>query len=195
MIALLSGAYFLEGLGYIVSGTFLVQIVEGMPGLAWFGAGAWILVGLAAVPSTVLWAKVASRIGYVAALVAAYVAQAVGIAMPVLSDGAWSAAGSAILFGGTFIGIAALTVTFAGQQAPRRAARTIGALTAAFGLGQVIGPVMAAALAGRTSDFGPSLTAASAAVLLGGVLMVAVGPAVSHSAKRREREEATQTSD
>ena len=71
----------------------------------------------------------------------------------------------------------------------------IGTLTAAFGLGQVIGPVMAAALAGGPSDFGPSLTAASAAVLLGGVLMAAVGPTVAHSVKQQERGEGTQTTD
>lgn len=189
VIALLCAAYFLEGLGYIVSGTFLVRIVEGTPGLAGLGTGAWVLVGLAAAPSTVLWARAASRAGHAAALVAAYAAQAVGIVLPALSGSAWAAAGSALLFGGTFMGITALTLTFAGRQAPRRAARTVGTLTAAFGLGQVVGPLLAAALAGGPAGFGPSLVAASAAVLLGGLLVLAA----AGSARRRERERTTQT--
>ena len=39
-LALLGLAYFLEGVGYIVTGTFLPTIVEDLPGLGGFGAGA-----------------------------------------------------------------------------------------------------------------------------------------------------------
>lgn len=53
-IALLCAAYFLEGGGYIVTGTFLPAIVKGLPGLGGLGMYAWILVGLAAAPSAVL---------------------------------------------------------------------------------------------------------------------------------------------
>lgn len=52
--ALLAG-YTLEGTGYIIAGTFLVAAIDQtVPGLA--GSGAWVLVGLAALPSTALWA-------------------------------------------------------------------------------------------------------------------------------------------
>ncbi len=51
----LFAAYTLEGIGYIVAGTFLVAAIEqSSPG--WAGSGAWVLVGLAAVPSSALWA-------------------------------------------------------------------------------------------------------------------------------------------
>ena len=60
-LALLSLAYFLEGVGYIVTGAFLPIIVEALPGLDGLGTGVWILVGLAAVPCTVLWAGVEAR--------------------------------------------------------------------------------------------------------------------------------------
>jgi predicted MFS family arabinose efflux permease len=112
-IVLLCLAYFLAGAGYIVTGTFLPTIVEYIPGLGGLGAGAWVLVGLAAAPSTVLWTRIASRAGSVAALVAAYAVQATGILLPALSGAKWAAACSALLFGGTFVGIAALTLTYA----------------------------------------------------------------------------------
>ena len=119
---LLFAAYFLEGIGYIVTGTFLVAIVDGTPGLQGIGADVWIVVGLAVIPSAVLWAALAGRTGYARALAGAYVLQAVGIALPI-AGGAGAAFASAVLFGGTFAGIAALTLTLGGHLAPSRSAR------------------------------------------------------------------------
>jgi MFS family permease len=48
-------------------------------------------------------------------------------------------------------------------------------LTAAFGAGQVLGPLVAAHLADEAGNFGPALIAGSAAVALGGLLMPIVG--------------------
>lgn len=175
-VTLLGVAYFVEGGGYIVTGTFLPTIVERSSGLGSLGVGTWIVVGLAAVPSTVLWAKAASRIGPVWALVLAYITQALGIVLPVVSSAWWVALISAALFGGTFMGIIAVTLTYARQLVPaRRADLTLGILTAAFGIGQVLGPLVAAALAGETGGFDRSLVAASAAVALGSLLMLFVG--------------------
>jgi predicted MFS family arabinose efflux permease len=180
-LLLLGVAYFLEGTGYIVSGTFLVKIIEELPGLGGFGTSAWILVGLAAIPSTVLWAWAASRAGFVGTLVVAYIVQAIGVVLPVLSGTEWAAALSAILFGGTFMGIVALTITYAREVVPsQQAARAIGMLTAAFGVGQVVGPLMATGLASGPKDFGPSLVAASSALFVSGLLMLAVGKCEQH---------------
>jgi predicted MFS family arabinose efflux permease len=180
-LSLLSFAYFLEGTGYIVSGTFLVKIIEELPGLGGFGTSAWILVGLAAIPSTVLWAWAASRAGFVGTLIVSYIVQAIGVVLPVLSGTKWAAALSAILFGGTFMGIVALTITYAREVVPsQQAARAIGMLTAAFGLGQVVGPIIATGLASGPNDFGPSLVAASSALFVSGLLMLAVGKCEQH---------------
>jgi predicted MFS family arabinose efflux permease len=172
---LLFAAYFLEGIGYIVTGTFLVAIVDGTPGLRGIGADAWIVVGLAVIPSVAVWAKLAGRAGYARALAGAYALQAVGIALPI-AGGAGAAFASAVLFGGTFAGITALTLALAGHLAPKRSARIIGMLTAVFGVGQMIGPVLAGFIVSRAQDFTPALTAASALVLTGGVLMVLLRP-------------------
>jgi MFS family permease len=175
VIVLLCVAYFLEGGGYIITGTFLPAIVEDLPGLEGTGAGLWVLVGLAAAPSTVVWTWVASRLGHPLALILAYAAQAVGIVLPVISVAWWAAAGSAALFGGTVMGIVALTLTYAREAVgTRKAGLAIGFLTAIYGGGQVLGPLAAAALAGGPNGFGPALVAASAALALGGSLMAAV---------------------
>src|SRR5215212_3251381 len=182
---LLYVAYFLEGVGYIVPGTFLVTIVDGTPGLQGIGTDVWIVVGLSVIPSAVLWAALAARAGYARALAGAYALQAVGIALPIVG-GAGAAFASAMLFGGTFAGITALTLTLAGHLAPGRSTRLIGLLTAVFGLGQMIGPVLGGAIAHRAQNFIPALAAATVCVLAGGVLMAVLQHSISdeHSATR-----------
>ena len=114
-------------------------------------------------------------------LVVAYIVQAIGVVLPVLSGTVWATALSAILFGGTFMCIVALTITYAREVVPsQQAARAIGMLTAAFGVGQVIGPLMATGLASGPKDFGPSLVAASSALFVSGLLMLAVGKCEQH---------------
>ena len=172
---LLFTAYFLEGIGYIVTGTFLVAIVDSTPGLRGIGVNVWIVVGLAVIPSAVLWAALAGRTGYARALAGAYVLQAIGIALPI-AGGACAAFASALLFGGTFAGITALTLTLGGHLETSRSARLIGMLTAVFGLGQMIGPVLGGVIAHRAQNFTPALAAAAVCVLAGGVLMASLQP-------------------
>ena len=173
-LALLLAAYFLEGTGYVVTGTFLVAIVNAMPGLSGTGPSVWIVVGLAAAPSCLLWARLAGRAGHIPALTLAYLAQAGGIVLPVLGGGIWIAVVAAICFGGTFLGITTLTITLAGQLAPGRSTALIGLATAIFGLGQIAGPLLAGTIASRAHSYSPALLAASALVLSGGGLVAAL---------------------
>ncbi|MHB8647667.1 MAG: YbfB/YjiJ family MFS transporter [Thermomicrobiales bacterium] len=106
------------------------------------------------------------------ALTVAYTAPACGILLPI-AGGVGVAYASAILFGGAFIGITALTLTLAGPLAPHACAEIIGLLTVAYGVGQIIGPMLAASLARRAHSFTPALIVASAVVLVGGILMLA----------------------
>ncbi len=177
--ALLIASYFLEGLGYVVTGTFLVAIAKQMPGIGGAAESLWIAVGLAGAPSTLLWSRVAQRWGAPAALIAAHLVQAAGIVLPVFSDSLWIALIAAVFFGGTFMGITAVIVAYGGRIS-WHPARMIGLLTAAFGLGQMIGPVIAGWLAERQGGFNGSLLLAAGAVVLGAVL-IALGRATSRA--------------
>lgn len=176
---LLIASYFLEGLGYVVTGTFLVAIAKQMPGIGGAAEALWIVVGVAGAPSTLLWSRAAARWGAPAALIAAHLVQAAGIVLPVLSDSLWVALVAAVFFGGTFMGITAVIVAYAGRIAVNPG-RMIGLLTAAFGLGQMIGPVIAGWLAERQGGFDGSLVLAAGAVVLGAAL-IALGRATSRA--------------
>jgi MFS family permease len=138
----LFASYTLEGIGYIVAGTFLVAAIEqSSPGR--LGSGAWVLVGLAAVPSSALWAWLGRRWSRPDLLVAALVVQAVGIALPALIGGVTAALVSAVLFGATFIGVSTLALaTGVHLQFPR----SVALLTAGYSVGQILGPLVVAPL-------------------------------------------------
>ncbi|WP_406182771.1 YbfB/YjiJ family MFS transporter [Streptomyces canus] len=135
-------SYTLEGVGYIVAGTFLVAAVgQESPGR--LGSGAWVLVGLAAVPSSALWAGLGRRWSRPGLLLTALVIQAAGIALPALVGGAAAALGSAVLFGATFIGISSLALA---TGAHLRFPRSVALLTAGYSVGQILGPLVVAPL-------------------------------------------------
>jgi MFS family permease len=173
----LAAAYFLEGFGYIVSGTFAVTAVQHTLGLEGWAPWVWVATGLAAAPSAIVWNWIARRIGSRRALVAAYGAQAIGMALPAFSSSLGAALLGALLFGGTFMGIVTVLLDLARRVDPVSASRTIGTLTVVYGIGQAIAPILAGTLTRAVGDPIPAVVAAAAAVGLGGVLLAVDGGA------------------
>lgn len=157
--ALLFGSYTLEGVGYIIAGTFLVAaIAQHSPGR--LGTGAWLVVGLAAIPSAALWARLSSLYSHPVLLTAALLLQAGGIVLACTGNGLAALIG-AVLFGGTFIGISTLTLA-AGRQLQFPGA--VALLTAGYSVGQIIGPVAVSPFV--HNGFRPALAAGAVVVLL-----------------------------
>ena len=168
-------SYGLVGFGYIVTGTFLVSLVERAFDSIAAGGFVWLLVGLAAIPSCAAWSAAGHKFGFINALIAAQVVQAVGIILPIVSPGYFGAMMGAIFYGGTFIGIAAVTVIIGRQIDPRNADRNIAILTAAFGLGQMVGPSIAGKIAVYTDGLAiPIYFAACTVVLATSALLAGV---------------------
>ncbi|WP_307851775.1 YbfB/YjiJ family MFS transporter [Williamsia sp. CHRR-6] len=172
---LLLVTYFLEGLGYIVIGTFLVAAISGEArGSGADGAGplAWIVVGVFAVPAVLFWSWVSQRLGAHRTLGAALGVQVVAAVLPAVSPSPVAAMVAAALFGGTFIGIVSVAMTV-GAQLP--VARTAAILTAVYGVGQMLGPLVVAPVLG--SSF--TLAFAIAAVVLTVATAAAIGVAIT----------------
>ena len=180
---ILALAYFCEGAGYIVTGTFLVAIVKALPGLDALAPHFWTAVGLAAAPSAILWSRVGQRIGLLPALFLSHVVQAVGVVLPVLSAHPAAVLISALLFGSTFVGITALVVAFAGRNAAANPARAIAVLTVTFSIGQIIGPIVAGVLAESGRGFALALVLASATIMFGALLLL-LGGVLSRRARQ-----------
>jgi predicted MFS family arabinose efflux permease len=171
---LLAAAYFAEGAGYIVSATFLVAILARLPETAEVARAAWILVGVAGVAASPLWGWLATRTGPRAALALAHMVQAAAIVLPAALPSGWAALLGAVGFGGTFMAITALTFALARRVAPAHAGRSIGMLTVAFAVGQMVAPWPAGLILERTGSAALPLALAAATVALGAALVVGV---------------------
>lgn len=167
-------AYFCAGIGYVVSATFMVAIVEHLPGLAGRGSWAFLAMGMAAAPASIGWDFVARRAGELNALIAAAMLQIVGILLPVAVGGLAATMAGALLFGGTFIGIVSLVLTMAGRYYPSKPAKMMGRMTLAYGSAQIVGPAITGWLATRWGSYAAGLYLAAGAMMIGTVLLLAL---------------------
>jgi MFS family permease len=156
-------AYTLEGVGYIIAGTFLVAAIDQTASTT-LGSSAWIIVGVAAVPSAALWAGLSRVWSRPTLLAVALGAQAVGIALPALVGGTTAALVSAVLFGATFLGVA--TVALA-TGAHLRTPRAVAILTTGYSVGQIAGPVLVTPMLHHS--YQPALLAGAAIVAVAAV--------------------------
>lgn len=173
----LLASYGLEGLGYIVTGTFIVAIAEQTPAFSGNATNVWVLVGLAAIPSCVLWAHFGSKYGYMLSLLILLMIQAIGIVLPAISDSSTSFYMSAILFGATFMGVTTLATAYARNKNPLGSARVIAIMTTVYALGQMIGPSIAGVLTAATESYSWALLCAAILVFIGSLFLL---PLVKH---------------
>ena len=167
-------AYFCAGMGFVVSTTFIVAIVDGLPGLSGHGTMVFLVMGLASAPACILWDLVARRAGELNALMAASFLQIIGILLPVWPGGLAAAVAGAILFGGTFIGMVSLVLTMAGRYYPTRPAKMMGKMTISYGMAQIIGPALTGWLARRSGNYAAGLYMAAGVMVVGTLLLFAL---------------------
>lgn len=160
-------AYGLEGLGYIVTGTFIVSIAEQSTAFPYNSVTVWIVAGLGAIPSCILWTTIARKLGYIRTFMLSMVLQGFGVLLPVLTENPFMLYASSFLFGATFMGISTLATTLARQMLPVNSYKILGFLTASYAFGQMIGPSIAGILATITSSYHYSLVGASTVIFIG----------------------------
>lgn len=189
---LLAVAYFLFGIGYIITATFLIDIVRGSPAIRHLEPYAWVLVGIGAAPSVVLWGALGRRIGTLPAFAVASLVEAAGVVASVLWVETLGVVIAALFLGGTFMGLTALGLIGAREAGVGDPRGRIALMTASFSLGQIIGPVFAGIVYDSTGSLlWPSLLAAAGLVLaallsLGSQRFAPSSPSASRAARRPE---------
>jgi len=167
---LLMAAYFCAGVGYVVSATFIVAVVDRVPRLGGHGTLVFLFIGLGAAPGSVLWDLIARRTGEVNALILAALLQVAGILLPVAGTGLALALCGAVLFGATTVGLVSLVLTMAGRYYPTRPAKMMGKMTLWYGVAQVIAPAVTGSLATYLGGYRAGLYLAAAVMLVGALL-------------------------
>lgn len=173
-VAVLALAYGLAGFGYIITATFLPLIArQSLAGSVWLDLF-WPLFGVGVSLGALLTLRIPAHWDRRHLLMGGYTLQAVGV---MLSLGWPTLAGfalSSFLIGLPFTAITMFALQEVRRLRPEGASGFIGLLTAAYGLGQIAGPLLVGLLLQASGDarqgFALALQAAAASLWLGVVL-------------------------
>ncbi|QGZ54318.1 YbfB/YjiJ family MFS transporter [Paraburkholderia acidiphila] len=164
--------YGVPGFGYIITATFLPVIARhALPGSAWPDLF-WPMFGAALIAGALLAARLPLHWDNRVMLAGAYVLQAVGIALGIVWPNAAGFSFGSVLIGLPFTAITLFAMREARLLRGEHAAALMGYATAAYGIGQIAGPLVAAPLAASTGSFSPSLWLAAGALLAGAAGLV-----------------------
>lgn len=168
-------AYGLAGFGYIISATFLpVMAREALPHSVWLDLF-WPIFGFGVALGAMLATRIPLRYDYRQLLGICYVLQAVGIGASVWAPSLVGFAVGSLLLGLPFTAITLFAMQEARRLYPAAPASFMGLLTAAYGVGQILGPPLVTLLLerhGHAAGFGLSLETAAGALLVGALMHV-----------------------
>lgn len=168
----LQSAYFCAGFGYVVTATFLITIVELLPGMKGLGWIVWLLVGVAAAPGCWLWDIYVRKVGLWPSLFQAYILNMMSTALLLIDPSITVVYISAVLYGYSFIGIVSMTLAMVGRLYPENSSRSMSHLTFSYGLAQVIAPAMVGIIAEKSDSFTDGLIITVIVMLVGITLLM-----------------------
>ena len=171
-------AYFTEGVGFVIQGTFLPTILKSIEGLETVASLSWLLVGLAGIPSSIIWMRLAHKYGSINIIIIAMSLQIIGILIPTLTTNMYLNLFCGVLYGATFVGLVALFMNLGGKLAGKNPVMLMGTLTTAYGIGQVTAPLYAVSLTQLTGNYNYALYL-TALIVLFGVCILLIAKKVS----------------
>lgn len=173
-LALFTAAYFCAGAGYVVSATFIVAIAVHQPALHGLADLVWVVVGLAAIPTSPLWDRVARRAGEIGALLAAFAMLTISIVIAATTIGLAPSLISAALYGASFNGITSMTLTIIGRRYPNNPSKAMARMTISFGAAQIIAPAISGYIAALTGSYRDALVMTAATMVIGMTFLAAM---------------------
>ncbi|WP_072681989.1 YbfB/YjiJ family MFS transporter [Arcobacter sp. LA11] len=170
-VILIIVAYFTEGVGFVVQATFLPDIINSLEGLEGYGNLTWTLVGLAGIPSCIIWMRLAHKYGSVNIIMITLFIQMIGILIPTMTSNIYLNLLSGVLYGGTFVGLVALFMNLGGKLAGNNPVVLMGAVTTSYGIGQVVAPLYSVYFVEKYGNYDYALYL-TALIVFGGILLL-----------------------
>jgi predicted MFS family arabinose efflux permease len=160
-------AYFLFGLGYIGTMTFLIAYLQQAGRSPAVVAAAWGLLGVGAAVTGRVWEVPLRRLPAGPALALILLTLTLGAATPLVSRATPWLLAAGLLFGVSFLAVISSITQLIRTLLPAPAwGHAIAASTVVFALGQTVGPWLAGGLADRAGGLTAALGASAAALLL-----------------------------
>jgi MFS family permease len=181
---LLTFAYGLAGFGYIITATFLPVIARAaLPGSGWVDLF-WPLFGIAVAIGALLTRMISASVDRRTLLATCYILQGLGVLSSLLVP---TIAG--FVAGSILLGLPFTAITLFGMQEVRRLRPTeptafMGLMTAAYGIGQIVGPPLVSVILARSASpeagFALSLEVAAGSLFFGVLVFLAMRFRFSH---------------
>jgi hypothetical protein len=154
------------GFGYIIPATFLpVMAKQAIADPAVFG-WSWPVFGAAAMGSTLGTAILRGFITNRRLWIASHLVMAFGVALPIVWTGITPIMLAALFVGGTFMVITMVGMQEARSVAGARATGLMAAMTSAFALGQIAGPISVSLVVGAGGNVSAALVIACVALVV-----------------------------
>ena len=168
--------YGLFGFGYVITATFLVAMARQGATDHMVEFLAWFVTGLSAAVSVHLWRSAVGRLGLVGVYLAGLLVEAIGLVLAVALPSPLAPLVGGLLLGATFIMITAYGLQIGRVLAPASPRKVLAVMTAAFGVGQIIGPLVAGWLAEGSGSFtAPTLLAAGVLLFCAALIRLEMG--------------------
>lgn len=171
-------AYGLAGFGYVITATFLPVIArQNLPGSVWVDLF-WPVFGVGVAAGALLTGRLPLGTDRRSLLAACYLLQAAGVLAPLLAPNV-----AGFMLGSALVGLPFTAITLFGLQEVRRIAphsvtSFTGLMTASYGVGQIAGPALVAAILGwaaaPAAGFQMSLYVAAGSLLAGAALYLGI---------------------
>ncbi|MFD2722390.1 YbfB/YjiJ family MFS transporter [Ignatzschineria indica] len=161
--------YGLSGFGYIITTTYFPILAQGLGDIT-IGQHLWAFVGVGAMLSCYCWMYVAEKIGEINALNINLLSQSIFVALSYFDSSYFLLLVSALGVGITFMGTTLLVVALAKRTASPKSINLIGLVTFAYGIGQILGPILTSYVQVATDSISFAILAASFALLVAAVI-------------------------
>ncbi|GGI20460.1 YbfB/YjiJ family MFS transporter [Oxalicibacterium faecigallinarum] len=157
--------YMLSGFGASITSAYLPLFVRGALG-SFNPVHVWTLFGIGAIPSSFLWHLLHERLGTKKALTTNLLVQGIGVGLPAVYPSVMSYGISAILVGGSFMGTVTIVLPAARRVAHTVKFNVLAMMSSGYGVGAIVGPLIADAVFARQQSFTLSLYFAAVALLI-----------------------------
>jgi predicted MFS family arabinose efflux permease len=167
-------AYGLYGVGYMSFMTFIIAFLERTPDVSGESQVFWILLGTAAVVSSVAWGPTLGELNGGRGTAAAMAVLTVGTALPLLDRGSTMITFSALLCGASFLAVASAVTVVAGRSLGAAAATpAVASLTIVFAVGQCLGPAVTGFVADHAGGIRTGLVLSTTVLAIGSLSALA----------------------
>ena len=164
--------YFFFGVGYIIFGTFISAIAKDLFEIYSYQYLSWIVVGIFAIPSVLIWDWVSKKIRTDFLLFFSCLTVALGVSILFFNNNLNYFLISCILYGLGVPGSVALVLVEGKKRFIGNVNISVAIMTTAFSVGQILGPFVSGILIDSKGDYESSILLAIICLLFSSILMV-----------------------